>query len=69
MLAQDDPNHIQILRNGEQIYTENEMKILTYVDAYDTMRPAAREEFVKKMIPDKLRLALKEREKRKIAGS
>lgn len=69
MLAQDDPEKIQILRDGEPVLSEDKIKTLSYVDAWNTMRDSAREEFVKRLVPDKLRKAIDDLKRAKSAGS
>lgn len=69
MLAQDDPEKIQILRDGEPVLSSDKIKTLSYVDAWNTMRDSAREEFVKRLVPDKLRKAIDDLKRAKSAGS
>lgn len=61
MLAKDDPDNLQILRDGEPERTPEQIKILSKVDAWDTMRGPAKETFLHSRIPVKLREALERR--------
>lgn len=58
MLAQDDPENIKILRDGEPEKSPEQIKILSRVDAWDTMRKTDKTQFLQSRIPVKLREAM-----------
>jgi hypothetical protein len=64
-LAQENPESIQISKDGEQTFTEEQTKTLTLVDAWDSMRGKSKEQFLKERIPLQLRKALEENRKRR----
>lgn len=65
MLAAENPEQIQVTKAGEPIPEPEKIKTLTYVDAYNTMRSASKQEFINNKIPPKLREALKARKEMK----
>ena len=69
MMARDDPDHIQVLRDGEVEKTPDQIKTLSFVGAWDAMRGGGKEEFLLSKIPVKLRDALQRRNKLKDARS
>lgn len=61
MLANDNPEQIQITKKGEEVLTPEKRKTMTYVDAYNSMRSSTRRDFIDTKIPVKLQEALKRR--------
>lgn len=64
MMARDDPS-IQITNAGEPERNPDQIKTLSLVGAWDTMRGAAKQDFLQQRIPAKLKEAMAKRDKLK----